>query len=347
MIIFSIETSCDDTCVSFIKVNEKKKSKVEILSNLISSQVKLHKKYGGVYPLMAQREHQKNLPLLFEKAKKEAGNPEIDLIAVTIGPGLDPCLWTGVNFAEDLSKKLKIPIFPINHIEGHIYANFVELDLDFQKVFPAICLIVSGGHTQLILVKDFGDYEILGETRDDAAGECFDKIGRMLGLSYPGGSAIEKESYKEIKKRRGIELPSPMMFQKNYDFSFSGLKTAVLYNFKKQNLETQKDKDYIREICYETQKAIIDVLLFKTIKAAKDYNVKSIILGGGVTANKELKERFQEKVSNDLSDVNLYFPNTQYSIDNSLMIGLTAYYHWLKNKKSNLKDLKVNANLRI
>ena len=347
MIIFSIETSCDDTCVSFIKVNKRKKSKIKILSNLISSQVELHKKYGGVYPLMARREHQRNLPLLFKKAKKEAGNPKIDLIAVTVGPGLDPCLWAGVNFAKNLSEKLKVPIFPINHIEGHIYANFIELDLNFQKVFPAVCLIISGGHTQLILVKDFGDYKILGETRDDAAGECFDKIGRMLGLGYPGGPAIEKESYKEITKRRGIKFPKPMMFQKNYDFSFSGLKTAVLYNYKKQDLKTQKDKDYIREVCYEVQKAIIDVLLFKTIKATKDYKVRSIILGGGVTANNELRKSFQEKISKDLSDINLYLPDVQYATDNSLMIGLTAYYHWLKNKKSNLKDVKVNANLRI
>jgi len=347
MIIFSIETSCDDTCVSFIKVNEKKKSKIKILSNLISSQIELHKKYGGVYPLMAQREHQKNLPLLFEKAKKEAGSPKIDLIAVTIGPGLDPCLWAGVNFAKNLSEKLKVSILPVNHIEGHIYVNFIESDLDFQEVFPAICLIVSGGHTQLILVKDFGSYKILGETRDDAAGECFDKIGRMLGLGYPGGPAIEKEARKEIKRRRGIKLPKPMMFQKNYDFSFSGLKTAVLYNYKNQDLKTQKDKDYIREICHETQKAIIDVLLFKTIKAIKDHNVKSIILGGGVTANKELRKSFQEKIKKDLSRVNLYLPDIQYSTDNSLMIGLTAYYYWLKNDVKMSEKITVNPNLRI
>jgi len=347
MIIFSIETSCDDTCVSFIKVNEKKKSKIKILSNLISSQVELHKEYGGIYPLMAQREHQKNLPLLFEKAKKEAGNPSIDLIAVTVGPGLDPCLWAGVNFARDLSKRLEVPISPINHIEGHIYANFIESDLSFKEAFPAICLIVSGGHTQLILVKKFGKYKILGETRDDAAGECFDKIGRTLGLGYPGGPAIEKESQKEIKKRIGIKLPKPMMFQKNYDFSFSGLKTAVLYNYKSQNLKIQKDKDYIREVCYEAQRAIIDVLLFKTIKAVKDYNVKSLILGGGVTANGELRKSFQEKIDNDLPGVNLYLPNIKYSTDNSLMIGLTAYYHWLNGKKPNFGEISVDANLRV
>jgi len=347
MIILSIETSCDDTCVSFIEVNEKKKSKIKILSNLISSQVELHKGYGGIYPLMAQREHEKNLPLLFEKAKKESGNPKIDLIAVTVGPGLDPCLWAGVNFAQDLSKNLDVPILPVNHIEGHIFANFVENDFNFDEVFPALCLVVSGGHTQLILVKEFGKYEILGETRDDAAGECFDKIGRTLGLGYPGGPAIEKESLKEIKNKRGIELPRPMVYQKNYDFSFSGLKTAVLYNFKKQDLKTQKDPDYIREMCVESQAAIIDVLLSKTIKAAKRNDIKSIILGGGVTANQELRKRFQKTVKEELSGINLYFPEVKYSTDNSLMIGVIAYYHTLKGDKYNLNDVIVNANLRL
>ena len=156
-----------------------------------------------------------------------------------------------------------------------------------------------------------------------------------------------KESQKEIRNRRGVKLPKPMMFQKNYDFSFSGLKTAVLYNYKSQDLKTQKDKDYIREVCYEAQKAIIDVLLFKTIKAVKDYNVKSLILGGGVTANGELRKSFQEKIDNDLPGVNLYLPNIKYSTDNSLMIGLTAYYHWLNGKKPNLGEISVDANLRV
>ncbi len=348
MIIFSIETSCDDTCISFIQANENKKSKIKVLANLVSSQVELHKEYGGIYPFLAQREHKKNLPLLFEKAKKEAGDPKIDLIALTIGPGLDPCLWAGLDFAKSLSNKLKVPILPVNHLEGHIYASFVESNIDFNKVFPAICLIVSGGHTQLILVKSFGNYEILGETRDDAAGECFDKIGRMLGLGFPGGPAIEKEAEKEIKKETDIEFPRPMINQDNYDFSFSGLKTAVLYFHRKQPSKVKKDFNYTREVCREVQNSIIDVLLSKTVKAAKNYNIKSIILGGGVTANKELRKRFKKKIKNDFPNLNLYLPQLKNSTDNSLMTGLVAYYHYLNRDKGYLKeDFKVNPNLRL
>ncbi len=347
MIIFSVETSCDDTCVSFIKANEKKKSKIKVLSSLISSQIEIHKEYGGIYPLMAQREHEKNLPILFEKAKKEAGNPKIDLIAVTIGPGLDPCLWTGVNFVQKLSKKLKVPVLPVNHLEGHIFANFIENDLSFDEVFPAICLVVSGGHTQIILVKDFNDYRIIGETRDDAAGECFDKIGRMLGLGYPGGPAIEKESKKEIKKKKGISFPRPMIHQDNYDFSFSGLKTAVLYFHKKQSEKNKKDSDYVREISREVQESVIDVLINKTFKAVEDFDVKSLIIGGGVTANQELRKRFKLKADKDLPALNLYFPQPKYSTDNSLMIGLAAYYRYLDGERGNFENLKPKPNLRL
>ncbi len=347
MIIFSIETSCDDTCISFIEVNEKKRSKIKVLSNLISSQVEIHQEYGGIYPLMAQREHEKNLPLLFEKLKKEAGNPKIDLIAVTVGPGLDPCLWTGINFAQKLSDNLGVPIMPVNHLEGHIFANFVDSDLNFKNIFPAICLLVSGGHTQIILVKGLGDYEILGETRDDAAGECFDKIGRLLGLGYPGGPAIEKENQKEIQKERGIEFPRPMIHQKNYDFSFSGLKTAVLYDYKQRSKETQKDPNYIREVCREVQNSIVDVLLFKTIKSVKNYNVQSIILGGGVTANKELRKRFKEKVNEDFPNLKLYLPEIKYATDNSLMIALVAYCRYLKGERGAIGKIKVDSNLRL
>lgn len=347
MIILSIETSCDDTCVSFIKANEQKKSKIKILTNLISSQVEIHKEYGGVYPLMAQREHEKNLPVLFEKARRKAGNPDIDLIAVTIGPGLDPCLWAGLNFAQDLSKKLKVPILPVNHLEGHIFANFIERDLNFEEVFPAICLVVSGGHTQIILVKNFNDYKIIGETRDDAAGECFDKIGRMLNLGYPGGPAIEKEAKKEVGLKRGIKFPRPMIHQDNYDFSFSGLKTAVLYFHNKQKDKIKNDPDYIKEVCFAVQNSVIDVLLKKTFKAVQDFEVKSLIIGGGVTANQELRKRFKRKAANDWPALNLYFPKPHFSTDNSLMIGLVAYYHYLSGGQGTFEDLEPKPNLRL
>src|SRR3989339_527026 len=188
MKILAIETSCDDTAVAVL---EGKAKKLKILSNIVSSQFKLHAQYGGVYPFLAKREHQKNLPLVFQKAMKQAGNPKIDAIAITSGPGLEPCLWQGINFANDLAQKLKAPLFAVNHVEAHILANFIDRGPTSIK-FPAVGLVVSGGHTQLILMKKFLDYKILGETRDDAAGECFDKVARILGLGDPGGPAIAK-----------------------------------------------------------------------------------------------------------------------------------------------------------
>jgi len=306
MIILAIETSCDDTCIALIKVSGKKQPKV--LANIVSSQIEVHRKYGGVYPFLAKREHQKNLPLVFKKAMKQAKNPKIDAVAVTIGPGLEPCLYTGVNFAKDLAKKLKVNLIPVNHIEAHIYANFLKPD--FKNIFPAIVLIVSGGHTQIVLVKDFGKYKILGETRDDAAGECFDKTARMLGLDYPGGPAIQKEAGKFNPKSSKIKinLPRPMLNQKNYDFSFSGLKTAALYHFKSQKPKIRQSEKYIRSMAYELQQAIIDVLIYKTLKAARENKVKSIILGGGVSANKELRKQFKAKIKKDLPGINYYVP---------------------------------------
>jgi N6-L-threonylcarbamoyladenine synthase len=251
-----------------------------------------------------------------------------------------------------LAKKLNLPIIPINHIEAHIFASLFQEDLKlqaFSRIFPAIALVVSGGHTQLILARGLGKYKILGETRDDAAGECFDKIARTLGLDYPGGPAIEKQAskVKKAKNKMPIKMPRPMIYQKNYDFSFSGLKTAALYNFKKQKPKVRKSKGYIESMSKEVQQAIIDVLIRKTIKAAKDYRVKSIILGGGVTANKELRRQFKKKIKKDLPDTRYYIPDNKYSTDNALMIAVTAYFYWVFGKKIDWKKVTVNANLRI
>jgi len=200
--ILGIDTSCDDTCVSVLEVKDKK---FNIISNIISSQVKLHAKYGGVYPFLAKREHQKNLPIVFKNATKGIEISKINLIGVTSGPGLEPCLWQGVNFAQKLAEDLKLQIIPVNHIEAHIWANFISEEIKNEKLkiknyFPVICLIVSGGHTQLILVRGIRDYRLIGETRDDAAGECFDKVARILGLGYPGGIAIDEQAEKFDKK---------------------------------------------------------------------------------------------------------------------------------------------------
>lgn len=421
MKILAIETSCDDTGIAVIKASGNKKPVFDIAANIVSSQIEVHKKWGGVYPTLAKREHQKNLVPTLEKALKEASilkNPNsqflipnqiqipkfkklkeilnreeilygqlknflmkyekpdaegpdgggIDAIAVTIGPGLEPCLWVGVNFARALSYFWNLPIIPVNHVEAHIFANFVgkiQNSKTKSQNFPAICLVVSGGHTQLILMKDFGKYEILGETKDDAAGECFDKVAKILGLGYPGGPVIAALAEKASKLKvtedsppqpcgglSSAKLPRPMIHTKDYAFSFSGLKTAVLYNFKSQSPQTRKSKKYIMEICAETQQAIIDVLIKKTIKAAKDFRAKSVILGGGVSANKELRKQMAKKIKKEFPDANYLAPEPKYSTDNAAMIGVAAYYNWLKNPPTSLREvrrvrIKAEANLRI
>lgn len=343
MIILAIDTSCDDTCVAILKIAN---DKLKILSNVVSSQVKIHRKYGGIYPSLAKREHQKNLPVVLKKALNKAKKPKIDAVAVTIGPGLEPCLWTGINFAKDLAQQRNLPIIPVNHIEAHIFANFLD---KFQKLFPAICLVVSGGHTQLILMNDIGKYKIIGETRDDAAGECFDKTARVLGLPYPGGPAIATEASKPQKGDRGqssVKLPRPMINSKDYDFSFSGLKTAVLYEFKKKSKKVRVSKEYVREMAREIQQAIIDVLIKKTIKAAKDCKAKSIVLGGGVTANDELRKQLKEKIKKEIPNIQYLTPNIQFCTDNAVMIGATAYFH-RKEASKKWRKIEAKANLRV
>ena len=293
--ILAIETSCDDTCAAVLRIKNKK---IKVLSNIISSQTKLHAEYGGVYPFLAKREHQKNLPVVVKKALTP--NSKIDLIAVTAGPGLEPCLWTGVNFAKELAKKINAAIMPVSHIEAHILVNFIGKNMgDVKSFLPAVCLVVSGGHTQIILMRNLNDYKIIGETRDDAAGECFDKTARILGLGYPGGPLIAAEAEKAKTSELGITLPRPMIYQKNYDFSFSGLKTAVLYDFKKRPAKTRKSKQYVREMANEIQQAIIDVLTYKTLKAAKSFRIKSIILSGGVAANKSLRNQLKKRIKKE------------------------------------------------
>jgi N6-L-threonylcarbamoyladenine synthase len=345
MNILAIETSCDDTCVAIIKA-EKEKPQFRILSNIVSSQVKIHRKYGGVYPTLAKREHQKNLAVVFKKAFLKAKFPEIDLLAVTVGPGLEPCLWVGINFAKDLAKEKKLPLLPVNHIEAHILVNWLSgpktRKTPAKEIFPAVCLVASGGHTQLILMKGFGEYKVLGETRDDAAGECFDKTARILGLGYPGGPIISELSRKKSKKPLSIQLPRPMIHQKNYDFSFSGLKTAVLYDFK--NHPQKNKKEYIKAVAKESQEAIIDVLTQKTLRAARNLKAKSIILGGGVTANDELRREF--KVLSSRHGINFFVPEKSLCTDNAAMTAVAAYFNYFGGKKIK-KRIEAKADLRI
>lgn len=372
--ILGIETSCDDTCAAVLQIKKQPRKRkknncffadqeLKLLSNLVSSQVKWHAPYGGVYPSLAKRKHQQNLPLVLKKILKAAASKlvkdqkkslKLDLIAVTVGPGLEPCLWTGVNFAQALAKKMKLPLIPINHLEAHLLANWLPSEKNCQsqiincsKIFPAVCLLVSGGHTQLILIKKIGDYKLIGETRDDAAGECFDKTARILGLTYPGGPVLAALAarFKKSQDKVKINLPRPMLYQKNYDFSFSGLKTAVLYDFKQRSPKIRKSKQYLKAMAAETQQAIIEVLLHKTLKAAKDYKANSIILSGGVAANQELRQQFESKIKNSKLKMNLFVPAKIFCTDNAAMTALAGYFNF--QRKKDWPKIKANANLKI
>jgi N6-L-threonylcarbamoyladenine synthase len=339
MIILGIETSCDDTGIAVIKVSGKQKPIFEILSNIVSSQIKTHAPFGGVVPNLAAREHLKNIEPCLKTSLKEANKTmqNIDLIAVTIGPGLIPSLLIGVNFAKALAYKYKIPIVGVNHIEGHVVAAGSR----FAK--PAIALTVSGGHTQLILIKNLGKYKIIGETLDDAAGECFDKVAKLLNLGYPGGPIISKMANKAIA--RSFQLPRPMIQHKNYDFSFSGLKTAVLYLIR-DNKNKLKDKNFIQEVCYETQQAIIDVLIDKTLRAAKEYKTETIILAGGVAANQELRGQMAKEIKKQIPDSKFLIPDFKLCTDNGAMIAMAGYFN-RKSASKNYNKIKADANLRI
>ena len=342
MIIFSIETSCDDTSVAIIKTKGKKTPSFEILANIVSSQVKKHTKFGGVVPNLAARLHLENINYCIESALKQAKiKPnQIDLIAVTHGPGLIPALLIGTTVAKTLSFLWNKPIVGINHIEGHIYSNFIQIKE--KNPFPILNLIVSGGHTSLILMKGHLKYKVIGETRDDAIGESFDKVARMLKLGYPGGPIIEKlaKNYKgEL-----IDLPRPMKYTKDFDFSFSGLKTAVLYKVKEKK---KIDNNFKKQLSASFQEAAFDVVIYKTLKAAKKFNVKTITLGGGVSANKSLVSEFKLAIKKE--DLNLQFlsPSIGLSTDNAVMIALAGFFRYKQKGVSSWQKIEAKSNLKI
>lgn len=347
MLIFSIETSCDETSLGLLEITKTRANFfIKPLSNLLISQIRIHQKYGGVVPMLANREHLKNLPFLFKKIIKENNisfKKDIDLITVTDGPGLMPALLMGVNFAKTLSWYFKKPIIGVSHLTGHLL-SFLLPPLQLKKsishhqlknFFPLIGLIVSGGHSILVYSKKIGNYKIIGETLDDAAGECFDKTARILGLSYPGGPAIayQANKYKIQDTRYKIQtLPRPMINTKDYNFSFSGLKTAVLYLYRKL---TEKEKKFlIPAIAFEIQESITDVLVKKTLRAVKDFKAKTLVIGGGVSANLRLREKFLEEIQKQKLKINFMPPILDYSTDNAIMIGLAGFFKYLKGTSS-------------
>lgn len=372
MKILGVETSCDETAVAVIEVSlQQDRSNVKtitVLSNVISSQVKLHAKYGGVVPNLAAREHVKNIEHVFKFSLKKSGiknfNKEIDLIAVTRGPGLGPSLLVGIAFARTLAWKYSKPLVGVNHLEGHIYSNWLKPLREFSIFnieFPILNLIVSGGHTELVLMEGHGKYKIVGETLDDAVGEAFDKVARLLGLGYPGGSAIalhaerwksQITSYQSQTKSKiqilKIEFPRPMIKLKNFNFSYAGLKTAVLYKVRDLKNAGVKLTDKVKnEICYEFQNAALDVLIAKTFRAVQEYRVKSLFLSGGVSANVLLRSELN-KVAGKLG-VSYSQPEMEYTGDNAAMIAVAGYFS-SRNKKYRDKPwnkTEMDANLRF
>jgi len=348
MIILGIETSCDETSASIVEDGRK------ILSNVVASSVELHKKTGGIIPEVAAREQLKCIVPVIQQAVQSAKCKvqNLDAIAVTNGPGLIGSLLVGVETAKALAYTWNKPIIPINHLQAHLYANFIRESPSTKHqapTFPAIGLVVSGGHTDLVLMKDHGKIKWLGGTRDDAAGECFDKAARVLNLGYPGGPAISAvaEKFQISNSKSQIKLPRPMINDDNYDFSFSGLKTAVINLTKNLKLKTKNKSlpsSVISALAFEIQEAITDVLVVKTIRAAQKHQVKSILLAGGVAANSRLREKLSNHQIIKSSNYQIFIPPPKLCTDNASYIAACAYFN---PKPIPWQKVKVNPGLRI
>ena len=331
--ILAIESSCDETAAAVVKNGR------SVLSNVIYSQIDLHTIYGGVVPEIASRKHIEKINQVIEEALKEAGVSlkDIDAIAVTYGPGLVGALLVGVAEAKAISFATGIPLIGVHHIEGHICANYIEHP---ELEPPFMSLVVSGGHTHLVNVSDYGVYEILGRTRDDAAGEAFDKVARAIGLGYPGGPKIDKVSKEG--NAEAIDFPRPKVREGEYDFSFSGLKSAVL-NYL--NSEKMAGREIVREdVAASFQKAVTDVLVEHSMNAVREYGAKKFAIAGGVASNSSLRAQMKAACENE--GIEFYYPSPVFCTDNAAMIGVAGYYEYLKG---NFADLSLNAvpNLRL
>ncbi len=351
MRILGIETSCDDTAAAVIEAKGGlAKPSFSVLANISYSQVAIHKKFGGIVPNLASRAHlEKIIPTIKKTLRVAKTKPDkIDLIAVTRGPGLIPSLLIGVNTARALSYKWQKPIIGVNHIEGHIYSNWINRERMGEIRFPALVLIVSGGHTELVLMKGYGKYKIIGQTLDDAAGEAFDKTARLLGLGFPGGPAIAAMANQLSTKNYQLKttLPRPMINSKDYNFSFSGLKTAVLYLYNDLVKKYPKEK-IIPAMAAEVQNAIVDVLTAKIVKAVKNLNPKTVMIAGGVSANKALREKMAKEFGS--YKIPFLMPDISYSTDNAAMIAAAGYFNYIQKKpaKDSWKKIEANANLKL
>lgn len=378
MKILAIETSCDETAVSIISAEGTTvRATFAVLGDALLSQMEKHQPYGGVYPNLAKREHQNNIVPMLEKALTEAillkpgstsvtletlstlqGDdlraalrafietheiPDIDAVAVTYGPGLEPALWVGITVAETLAKAWHKQLVPINHMEGHVLSSLIKNGVIEQTAFPVLALLISGGHTELVLMRDWLTYTLIGQTLDDAVGEAFDKVARMLGLPYPGGPQISKLA--EQSRTKGavptIKLPRPMLHTTTCDFSFSGLKTAVLYTLR--NFPELTD-DIREEIAHEFEDAVTDVLVKKTERALEATGAKTLVVGGGVSANKEIRRRLQAELGERAA---VAIPDHHLTTDNAVMIGVAAFYRILLGRVPETDGLKAYGTLPL
>lgn len=390
MKILAIETSCDETAVAIVDGTDiGKDTQFRVLGNALLSQIEVHREYGGVYPMLAKREHAKNLVPLLTAALEEAemlhedaqvipedvrtalgeilsreGDlatglleflhecepPEVDAIAVTAGPGLEPALWVGVNFAKALALVWNKPLIAVNHVEGHIVSGFAEKQGEEYVItpqsLPLLGLGVAGGHTDLVLMPKWLDYQTIGGTLDDSVGEAFDKVARMLGLPYPGGPEISRLA--EWARNRGGEnpftLPRPMIRSGTYDFSFSGLKTAVLYLLKKHPELDEEGKELV---ALEFENAAADVLWAKTSAALTDTGAKTLVVSGGVSANTHIRRLFKERLQIEHPDVIFRIPSTELATDNAVMIAFAGYYHGKSGEFADSATLVANGNLAL
>ncbi len=364
MRVLAIETSCDETAIALLSVTgggaegraASRPPRIEVRESLVTSQIPIHREFGGVVPNLAKREHLRNLPLLYarlaQRLRAKGSRLAFDMITVTVGPGLEPALWTGINFAEALAARTGTPLVGANHLEGHLYSVLLPSPgaaratraaaggakarktaarrggTPPQIAFPAIALIVSGGHTTLLRMDSLVDWKLLGETRDDAAGEAFDKAARLIGLPYPGGPEIERLA--RTGDPHMAEFPRPMIHEKNYDFSFSGLKTAVLYYVRDNPSAVATDAGRAG-LAASFQAAAIDVLVTKTVRAARECGARAVVLCGGVASNKALRAALARGVRKAMGrECAFLVPSSSYNLDNAAMIGLAGYMAHLR-----------------
>ncbi len=383
MRILAIETSCDETAIALIEATGEfgKDFSFTTLGNSVLSQAEAHEQYGGVFPNVAKREHGRNLTPVLGEVFRQAGlldtppsNPEekivelktllerehdlytylsaflrgvgkppIDAIAVTIGPGLEPALWVGINFARALSSAWRIPVVPVNHMEGHIVISAL-LGGNKTVTFPLLSLLISGGHTEIVLSETWMEYRLLGQTRDDAVGEAFDKVARLMGLKYPGGPEISRlaEEARATGVRAAVTLPRPMIDSDNYDFSFSGLKTAVRREVEAHQPLTD---DFRKALALEFENAAADVLVTKLMRAIEEFNAETVLSGGGVSANIHIRRELASKL--ETTGCQLLIPPPELATDNALMIALAGYFRASKNEYAELASLTAQGNLRL